>query len=108
MRLIDADALERNIREDVLFKYFMGRDVHNEDLYMTHIHNVIELQPTIEPMTHGHWEKWGGMMPPEYTGKHFCSQCGGHCPHDYGHEKFSPWCPGCGAKMDEEVQHETD
>lgn len=62
--------------------------------------NVLSKQKVVNSGESGRWEELIGMMPPEYMGKHFCSLCGRHAPHDnYGHERLTPWCPGCGAKM---------
>ena len=50
---------------------------------------------------HGRWVKAHGMMPPEYHHRHVCSVCGGWALQDfYGRERFSLFCPHCGAKMD--------
>lgn len=47
----------------------------------------------VAPVVHGHWDENGR-----------CTACGGHAPFwcmAYTYYK-SPFCPNCGAKMDEE------
>ena len=51
----------------------------------------------------GRWEPLTGMAPPEYHGHKICSICECFAPYDplhVGREKLSPYCPGCGAKME--------
>ena len=80
MRLIDADALGELVSHGV---------VHYED---------IMAQPTVdaEPVRRGKWidetfEPWGLVHHPFK-----CNLCGEHA------EFASPYCPNCGARMDEE------
>lgn len=83
MRLVDADAIE------------MELGVEDRDLYVQHI---LDSTPTIEaePIKHGQWiESWGGIW-------HSCSVCGGIPPFNMrGDDIPTPYCPHCGAKMDE-------
>ena len=51
---------------------------------------------------HGKWMKITGMSPPEYHGKHVCSECGDKALCKNHREELSIYCPNCGAKMDEE------
>lgn len=92
-RLIDADAVCKAI----------------DDAYGTG--NVIELKkvvakiPTAETVRSAKWLAYDGMRPPELSDKHYCSNCYGYAPHDRGfRERLSPWCPGCGAFMDNAEQ----
>lgn len=51
----------------------------------------------------GKWIKLQGMAPPEYHGHKICSVCESFAPYDPIHpwrEMLSPYCPGCGAKME--------
>lgn len=50
----------------------------------------------------GEWIKAKGMMPPEFHGYHYCSECGDFASMDvpYGsRENLSNYCPNCGADM---------
>ena len=88
MRLIDADALMRDIEQYHLsngkFQYW------------------VELQSTVDavPVRHGKWIDEGQYA--DYYPHHAwrCSECGEHVI-----EIDTPWykyCPNCGARMDEE------
>lgn len=87
MRLIDANALIENLRNDPLFglveKYGLTR--------------VIEAQPTIEtqPVRHGEWEL------SKYASKWRCDNCGRLVDEDEANTEYD-YCPYCGAKMDGE------
>lgn len=94
-RLIDANALpvyQRTIRYNTgeyVQEYVLAYDVRTA--------------PTIDAVevVHGRWVKAHGMMPPEYHHRHVCSVCDGWALQDYfGRERFSLFCPHCGAKMD--------
>lgn len=53
----------------------------------------------VVPVVRGHWLTWDEKFPGNAVGKNlgvFCSVCGNHS--DYS----SPYCPNCGAEMDEE------
>lgn len=53
----------------------------------------------VAPVVRGRWLTWDEKFPGNAVGKNlgvFCSVCGNHL--DYS----SPYCPNCGAKMDEE------
>lgn len=54
----------------------------------------------------GRWVKLTGMAPPEYHGHKVCSLCDCMAPYNplhVGREMLTPYCPGCGAKMEGEV-----
>lgn len=78
MRLIDADALP--------IKF----DGHIVSVWKNDIDNA----PTVdaEPVRHGHWEK-------TITWWIYCSVCGSEPPNECNCP--TPYCPNCGAKMDE-------
>lgn len=56
--------------------------------------NVIKL--LAEERKHAHWIENGGCW--------ICSNCNQHIFNNYGASDLYKFCPGCGAKMDEEVQ----
>lgn len=52
----------------------------------------------------GKWIKATGMMPPEFHGRHCCSECGNFAnmePPFGNREDLSKFCPNCGADMRE-------
>ena len=57
--------------------------------------------PTAEPVRHGTWEMRRSTLKTDFatlTGTYpTCNLCG-HV--EYGVDKYTPYCPGCGAKMD--------
>lgn len=55
------------------------------------IGEIIDRQPTVD-IKHGEW------IPDDYEYNH-CSECG--YEHDIT-EYVTPYCPGCGAKMEED------
>ena len=94
MRPIDADRL---LSEEMKGKYY---HLNNGDIAIPIID--IEHAPTIQPKT-AKWIKLTGMAPPEYHGHKICSVCESFAPYNPlhpGREMLSPYCPGCGAKME--------
>jgi hypothetical protein len=102
VRLIDANALKKHLRNLVAsggHKYYRkGMD----DTLHRHIPNIIDDQPTVDaaPVVHGRWIET--LVPDGYVQKASrmrkqCSVCGwtNACRYKY--------CPNCGAKMDLEV-----
>lgn len=45
------------------------------------------------------WVKMKGMMPPEFAGRYECERCGWR-DHPYNKTAKHPYCPGCGAYME--------
>lgn len=45
------------------------------------------------------WEKRTGMMPPEYHGHYWCSNCDWHGKYNEREADYK-FCPACGAKME--------
>ena len=86
MRLIDADALMRDIEQ---YHLSNGKFQH-----------WIELQSTVDavPVRHGKWIEHEELLWGENTSAPYykCSECGYDTRHD------TPYCPMCGARMDEE------
>ena len=81
MRLIDADAIEKEL------------GVEDRDLYVQHI---LDSAPTIEaePIKHGRWVK---ISERNYK----CSICNDWWSGEEEEIKTFNYCPNCGAKMDE-------
>ena len=96
-RLIDANALDAKLAE---ISSLMARRSKEEDpgflavgAGITLAQAELDAIPTIEPVRHAHWE----------TNPSRCSACKGDQPMDsWDYAIDCPWCPYCGAKMDEE------
>ena len=104
MRPIDADALEKEIKR----VYCTGcNDYHGVRCRACATDDALDLvddAPTIdvEPVRHG---RWGAYHITGYDGLHPtytvpCLEC------SYEATFTHRFCPNCGAKMDEEVQHD--
>ena len=96
MRLIDADELAER-----LWRFELGT--------REQVAGLVATMPTIEaePIRHGHWIEC-------LTSDHWkCSKCGDRAPIYWDGENMNyaewlaPYCPNCGAKMDEEVQDDS-
>lgn len=101
MRLIDADALKRDI-----CKYC--NDVYSDEPCepsdCEHM-RIIDNQPTIDAVevVHGRWIKKTADCIYYYA----CSECGEPVLRSqWGCDFFSEFCPSCGAKMDGERKSE--
>lgn len=103
-RYIDADKIDFN-------ECFVGQSDFARDTREA-AQNLIDKQPTadVEPVRHGHWiisvfdesvfdKKEGGKESE-------CSYCKNVFPYWKGALQIGvmPYCPKCGAKMDEEVE----
>lgn len=122
-RLISADALQKIFNEvssGLLAKPELSKDAEHIVRACLMVTKMIQDAPTIEaepnsceywdsesrfcalrrpqaePVKHGRWiESWGGKW-------HSCSVCGGIPPFNLmGEDIPTPYCPHCGAKMDE-------
>lgn len=110
MRLIDADAFDRdlcNAKFSAALNHAYDADSSFEDQEMYYstqsFRDVMKYRPTIDakPVIHAKWQKMHGMMIPELHHYHECSNCGWH--EDYhNREHLSPYCPNCGAEMSKE------
>ena len=78
MRLIDADALLKDIAD---YPYW----------YRGMIKDTIAIQPTVDPVNHGHW-----IESLDHYDRYMCSACG-HLTNT----ESDNYCSNCGAKMDE-------
>ena len=102
-RLIDADEYERRC----LFSKDVYENVDEDALY--YMLEELSKTPTVdaEPIRHGHWEK-----VEETNGNYYhyaCSKCGELPLNDNlvgEHTQLTPYCPWCGAKMDEKGEEE--
>lgn len=104
--LIDRSAMLEAIdkREQIVRKRVP--DLQDDELRPTlkSILKFISNQPAVEaePVRHGTWEMCRNTLKTDFatiTGTYpTCSLCG-HV--EYGVDKSTPYCPGCGAKMDE-------
>ena len=110
MRLIDGDRLD-DVLEDFCFDYNGESDfnvgVRNGVLIAK---DIVQGAPTIdaEPVRHGKWIKENivlTILPPK--SRWHCSRCGA-INDGYDESVLTPYCPNCGAKMDEEESHEAD
>ncbi len=97
MRLIDADALPRE-EFQIVDEWHMHKNVgvvFAED---------IDRAPTVDdvaPVRHGRWALDTAHTEEIYAHPVKCSVCGR--TEVLGYETLTPYCPNCGAKMDEEV-----
>ena len=98
-RLIDADILKENCR-------ITGEFMNNfECVSLKTLGEIIDKQPTIDPVKHG---KWVYKPTSEYDGYIVCSNCDVYIPShklfgkDDEYTNTSNYCPHCGARMDGE------
>lgn len=91
MRLIDAGALMAEMHNIILED---GEDRRT-------FYEVIERQPTIDPVKHGRWEKDEKASKDHFEQIFICSNC--HNMEAWGWTEVDTYkyCPNCGAKMDE-------
>lgn len=113
MRLIDAEAFEKQIEKEIIRNNTIAHSHFCNTGEKDHIRSTVggtfvivkdwvNRQPTIEakPVVHAHWEE-------VREGRHICSNCKVKASltsdeYDYM-EDLSDYCPSCGAQMDEEV-----
>ena len=91
-RLIDADQFKAKLLSFMDRKSTTPSDT---DCILDGVLNLLEEQPTIDPVKHGHWIDTG--RADYYLNKEYrCSCCNSV---DY---LCSPYCYNCGTKMDDE------
>lgn len=99
MRLIDADALKKEMLETYEYEYPTASGAFDEFASRI-VPNIISNAPTIdaEPVRHGHWIEYE-----DNKRECYCSECDFPAGlDDYGyHNMQDPYCRFCGAKMDE-------
>lgn len=120
MRLIDADAFDRDLCNHKFTAALneaadAGTAFEDKEMYYStqSFRDVMKYRPTIDavPVVHGRWIITSGMKPPEYHHMHQCSVCETYALRlpPYGNrEALSPWCPACGAKMDMKEEQDAD
>ena len=101
MRLIDADALMKVIREHdyPLRSHFNSTD---NGMFTIGVQQAVDEAPTIDaaPVVRGEWvEAKSGVMSVWPLGQVMCSVCGQRMPSQW--KKMPPYCYGCGAKMED-------
>lgn len=87
MRLIDADVIST---DEIVEHLYCGQCYR-------HIQRMLEEQPTVDLVRHGHWIYVKGSNGKAYD---VCSVCG-HTQETMG---VNNYCPDCGAKMDEVIE----
>lgn len=108
MRLIDADALKKEMLKTYEYEYPTASGAFDEFASRI-VPNIISNAPTVdaEPVRHGHWIEAHDNDGLDYE----CSNRKCQCRISYNGAKVSGdfnYCPNCGAKMDEEAEHEAD
>lgn len=92
--------MPRYIDAEKLIKHIMENSAHwqKNEWYTVGALAAIARTPTadVQEVKHGHWEYHGRDIT------HYCSVCGEAIPLGY---EFL-YCPYCGAKMDEEEEHQ--
>lgn len=105
MRLIDADKLKEHYSwwhdmEDVYTNNSLQQDAEDLDV-------IIDVQPTVDPVQHGRWERHYS-RPNVYADMFWhCSECGYRTANQWAN-KYYKYCPSCGTQMDEVEQDEID
>ena len=98
MRLIDADALLKNIESEINKKTKVILLADYNDYYCSGMRNAIRLVkrlPTVDPVKHGHWEESKCLDDCFWV----CSCC--KFPSQaVAAPKLYKYCPNCGAIMD--------
>ena len=96
MRLIDADALLKNIESEINKKTKVILLADYNDYYCSGMRNAIRLVkrlPTVDPVKHGHW-----IFVKDMVSYIRCSECGDDIC--WVNTKRPKYCPSCGARMD--------
>ena len=103
--LIDRSAMLEKIDERERIVRKLIPDLQEDEIRPTlkSLREFIANLPIVdaEPVRHGTWEMRHKTLKTDFatlTGTYpTCSLCG-HA--EFGVDKFTPYCPGCGAKMD--------
>ena len=96
MRLIDADALVKNIESEINKKTKVILLADYNHFYCAGMRNVIRLVkrlPAQDPVKHGHW-----IFVEDMVSHIRCSECGDDIC--WVNTKRPKYCPKCGARMD--------
>lgn len=107
----DAISREWMLNEFVTHAYDIIYDInsHEKGMSLTGIRQVIESAPSVTPkVPKGEWIAYKGMQPPEFHGRHYCSNCY-HAIHLLLNGGTYNFCPNCGADMrGEQTNLQTD
>ena len=95
MRLIDADQFKAKLLGLMDRKALTPSDT---DCILDGVLNLLDEQPTVAPVKHGHWINIDAKFENMYVA-HQCSICKSEFLGD-----ASNFCPRCGAKMDGEAE----
>lgn len=106
MRLIDADALEKEI-EEITKEPDYQHEGEDWSVGVIIAQSAVQDAPTIEavPVVHAEWKMRGGKL--------YCTNCGKKALEEkdrddwYGCER-SNFCPHCGADMRKKVRYATE
>ena len=103
MRLIDADALEKFLKQLRRELPKESRDSFTRDTMILNFQQYVHMQPTIdaEPVVHGEWVTTRTII---HDGELHCSLCRQEALAECGRHTYikSNYCPNCGAKMEVE------
>ena len=94
MRLIDADQFKAKLLGLMDRKALTPSDT---DCILDGVLNLLDEQPTVAPVKHGHWINIDAKFENMYVA-HQCSICKSEFLGD-----ASNFCPSCGARMDGEA-----
>ena len=98
MRLVDADALMRDINEALSEMTSIGIAVDGDWLWAK-LNDAIEHAPTIEERKTGKWRYSRNISSISYSDMMItCDQCG--YTKERSHDDVFNFCPSCGAKME--------
>ena len=95
-RLIDADQFKAKLLS------FMDRKAptpSDTDCILDGVLNLLEEQPIIDPVKHGHWIHGSSSENIRVT----CSECGYKVNYFWDSWQDALYCPKCGARMDGEA-----
>ena len=95
MRLIDADQFKAKLLGLMDRKALTPSDT---DCILDGVLNLLDEQPTVAPVKHGHWINIDAKFENMYVA-HQCSICKSEFLGD-----ASNFCPRCGANMDGEAE----
>jgi len=91
MRLIDAEKTF-----EVLIEYYHQRTTFQHYA----LREALDRVPTVDAVKHGHWVT---ITDEPFADKYKCSECDKEPLIADCEFELTPYCPFCGAKMDEEV-----
>lgn len=104
-RLIDADVVIKHI-EEYWEMVKRGKPSRGMTTVMQNIKTIVNSLPTVdaEPVRHGKWIIWDEIIAGIYHTVSECSECG--FTTDKMSREEMPYCPNCGARMDDGNRNE--